>query len=69
MITTTDLRTFALRLLDDESGQDQVEYALLTVVVGLLGAASADLIRDAISYVYGTWIGHTNNLWESPNPS
>jgi Flp pilus assembly pilin Flp len=64
-----DMRALLTRLFSDEMGQDQVEYALLTVLVGLLGAASAPVISNAIAFVYGTWVGETNNLWESPNPS
>lgn len=60
---------FCDRLLRDEDGQDQVEYALLTVLVGLLGAASADLMRNAIANAYGAWNQWTNDLWESPPPS
>jgi hypothetical protein len=65
----TWLPGLTVRLWLDESAQDQVEYALLTVAVGLLGAVSAPFIGDAIQYVYGTWVGETNNLWVSPAPS
>jgi hypothetical protein len=41
----------------------------LTAVVGLAGAVAAPYISDAISYVYGTWVNQTNNLWESPEPA
>jgi Flp pilus assembly pilin Flp len=65
----TPLSTFLARLFRDESGQDLVEYALLTGVVGLGGAVAAPLIGDAIEFAYGTWVDETNNLWQSPDPT
>jgi len=63
------MKALCTRLFEDERGQDQVEYALLTVLVGLLGVASAGAINNAITLVYGSWIGVTNGLWESPSPA
>jgi Flp pilus assembly pilin Flp len=60
---------FLSRLLADDIGQDLIEYALLTSFVGLVGIASIGFISNAIQYVYGTWTGGTNNLWESPDPA
>jgi Flp pilus assembly pilin Flp len=59
---------FFRRLFRDESGQDLVEYALLTVVVGLAGAVAAPQIGQAIGFVYDSWVGETNNLWVTPDP-
>jgi hypothetical protein len=66
---STSFRAFAVRLFREDSGQDLIEYALLTMVVGFAGAVAAPYISDAISYVYGTWVNQTNNLWESPDPA
>ena len=65
----THLAAFIRRLYQEDSAQDLVEYALLTVVVGLAGAVAAPLIGDAIETVYDSWILETNNNWESPNPA
>lgn len=62
-------RAFFVHLFDDDSGQDLVEYALLTMVVGFAGAVAAPLVSDAINYVYGTWVAGTNDLWVSPDPA
>jgi Flp pilus assembly pilin Flp len=56
------------RLYVDEEGQDLIEYALLTTVIGLASIAVFDLIRGAIAFAYGTWNGATNNNWYPPNP-
>ena len=62
------IAVFVRRLFRDESGQDLVEYALLTVVVGLAGAVAAPQIGQAIAFVYDSWVGETNNLWVTPDP-
>jgi Flp pilus assembly pilin Flp len=63
------LRSAVHRFLTEDGGQDLIEYALLTGVIGFAGAAMFDLIRTAIGNTYGTWESSTNDLWESPNPS
>jgi Flp pilus assembly pilin Flp len=65
----TGSRALFARLFNDDSGQDLVEYALLTAVVGLAGAVAAPLVGDAVDYVYGTWVTETNSLWVSPDPA
>jgi Flp pilus assembly pilin Flp len=65
----TGSRALLARLFDDDSGQDLVEYALLTMVVGFAGAVAAPFISDAISYAYSHWVTQTNDLWESPEPA
>jgi hypothetical protein len=62
-------RAIVLRLFREDTGQDLVEYALLTMVVGFAGAVAAPLIGDAIQIVYGSWVNGTNLLWESPDPA
>ena len=56
------------RLLRDDAGQDLIEYALLTTVIGLVAAATWDLLVAAIGVVYNGWQGAVNGLWETPAP-
>ena len=56
------------RLLVDDAGQDLIEYALITVAIGLASIAVFDQIRAAIGFVYGTWETGVNNLWEPKDP-
>jgi len=56
-------------LLADEGGQDLVEYAMLTTVVGLAAIAVFDALRAAIGNTYGSWETEVNNLWVPPDPS
>jgi hypothetical protein len=64
-----NLLAFSRRLYREESAQDLLEYALLTMVVGFAGAVAAPLIGDAIAFVYDSWIQQTNNNWQSPDPA
>ena len=66
---STRVWTLLDRLFREDSGQDLVEYALLTMVVGFAGAVAAPYLSNAISFVYGTWVNETNNIWESPPPA
>ena len=66
---STDFRAFVARLFHEDSGQDLVEYALLTMVVGFAGAVAAPYVSNAISIVYGTWVDSTNTIWASPDPA
>jgi Flp pilus assembly pilin Flp len=56
------------RLFRDEAGQDLIEYALLTTVIGLAVVAVFDSLRGSIGFVYGTWNTNVNAIWETPNP-
>jgi len=60
---------FWRRLLDDESGQDLIEYALLCTFVALVGGATWDLVRGAINTTYTSWNTGMNAAWEPPPPA
>jgi Flp pilus assembly pilin Flp len=59
------------RFWRDETGQDLVEYALLTLFVGLVGMA---VWSGIVSVIGDNYNGYNNqdtgvpSLWESPNP-
>ena len=46
------MATFVLRLFRDEQGQDLIEYALLTAVIGFAGLAVFGVLLDVISNTY-----------------
>jgi Flp pilus assembly pilin Flp len=62
-------RTALEAFLCDDSGQDVVEYGLLTVFFGIVGVVAWTGIRDGIAESYETQDGAIQNLWESPVPS
>ena len=65
-ILGTDL--FA-RLVREEQGQDLIEYALLTALIGFACIAAFDLIRSAIYNVYLSWNNSANSNWRPPDPT
>ena len=63
------MKDFCRRLIDDESGQDLIEYALLTTFVGLVAAATWNLTGAAIRTVYTSWDTSVNSVWRPSDPS
>jgi Flp pilus assembly pilin Flp len=57
------------RLVRDESGQDLVEYALLTTTIGFAGVLVWSLVGNAISGTYSSWVTGVDNLAVPPAPS
>ena len=62
------MTTLLTRLLVDETGQDLIEYALLTGAIGLAGVVGVNLLGAAINATYTSWDTGVNNLWEVPAP-
>jgi Flp pilus assembly pilin Flp len=60
------MRREFLRLLLDTSGQDLIEYALLTAVIALAGAAGFQAISSAINGSYTGSNDAVQGLWEVP---
>jgi Flp pilus assembly pilin Flp len=56
------------QLIRDDRGQDVIEYALLTATIGLAGVAVWPLIATALGLNYQGLDGHTQDLWEMPDP-
>lgn len=55
-------------LLADNSGQDLIEYALLTAFFGL-AAMAALTITGGLGASYSTMTSNTNDLWVTPDPA
>ena len=56
------------RLAADSSGQDLLEYALLSALVGLVALAALNALGVTMGSVYSSWNSAVNALWESPSP-
>lgn len=48
------MKKFVKAFLEDEAGQDLVEYALLLSVLAIAGIATASSLATAVSGVWGT---------------
>lgn len=56
------------RLAVETSGDDLVEYALLTTFIGLVGAAAWTAMQTGLGVAYNSWINAVWNLWSPPDP-
>jgi Flp pilus assembly pilin Flp len=56
------------RFSADTTGQDLIEYALLTAFVGVAGAAAFGLLASTLGLAYGSWDAGSQGLWVPPNP-
>jgi Flp pilus assembly pilin Flp len=63
------MRRVITRLLADDSGQDLIEYALLTGIIAIAGAAVIPLIRDNMAAAYAAWNNDVQAIWEPPPPT
>jgi Flp pilus assembly pilin Flp len=57
-----------LRIAVDDSGQDVVEYALLTAFFGLAALAAWTSMRDALGSSYSGTTSGVQGLWDPPPP-
>ena len=57
------------RWIRDESGQDIVEYALLTAFFGICAIAVWTSLRDALGLHYSGTTSGVQSLWDPPPPS
>jgi Flp pilus assembly pilin Flp len=58
------------RWYSDESGQDLIEYALLTTFIGLAGFVGINALGGALNTTYTSWdvAGQSDALVEVPDP-
>ena len=54
--------------IDEEEGQDLVEYALLGAFVAIVTMAGLRVIENAIGMEYVNWDQDEQDLWRPPNP-
>jgi Flp pilus assembly pilin Flp len=52
----------------EETGQDLIEYALLSGAIGFAGVVGINALGAAINVVYGSWDNGVNGLWQPPPP-
>jgi Flp pilus assembly pilin Flp len=56
------------RLVIDESGQDLIEYALLSASIGLAGIAAFNAIGSGMQTAYGVWLSSADTAANMPDP-
>jgi Flp pilus assembly pilin Flp len=56
------------RLLGDESGQDLIEYMLLTSFIAIAGYLGIQVLGSEMNTTYRRWDSATQGAWEVPDP-
>jgi Flp pilus assembly pilin Flp len=62
------MKALLIRVLRSDNGQDVIEYALLTAVIGFAGLAVWPAIVNSLGVAYAALDQQTQDLWEPPNP-
>ena len=57
------------RLYRDDSGQDLIEYVLLTGIIAIAGILVFPTIRSSMAAAYQSWNTGAQALWDPPPPS
>ena len=57
-----------IRWLGDDSGQDLIEYALLTSFLGIAGLLGMQALGISMHDVYESWDDGTQGAWEVSDP-
>ena len=55
--------------VSDERGQDLVEYALLSGIIGTAGVALFPAILESMSNAYQSWQTEVDGIWEPCPPA
>ena len=68
--TTCGVEAVALcrRLIDDESGQDVLEYALLAALVAIVSIPAINALQTALKTSYLSWNDGLMRCWRMPEP-
>ena len=61
-------RAVAARFATDDSGQDLIEYALLTAIIGISGVLILSTLSSKMGAAYGGWNTAGQNAWEPCPP-
>ena len=59
---------FIDKFIDEEEGQDLVEYMLLGAFVAIVTMAGLRVIENVIGAEYVNWDQDEQDLWRPPNP-
>ena len=60
--------TLVRRLVQEDDGQDLVEYALIVALVAIVSAAALGGLQTALRDAYVSWDAGNQQLWEMPAP-
>ena len=61
-------RAVAAGVIADDSGQDLIEYALLTAIIGISGVLILSTLSTTMATVYSGWNAAGQNAWQPCPP-
>ena len=61
-------RAIAARVIADDSGQDLIEYALLTAIIGISGVLILSTLSITMGAAYSRWNTAGQNAWQPCQP-
>jgi len=62
-------RSLLDRFLNDDSGQDLIEYGLLASIIAVAGILVFPRVGNVMGAHFSTWGTAVYNLWEPGNPA
>jgi Flp pilus assembly pilin Flp len=62
------VRALASLLVSDDSGQDLIEYALLTGIIGISGVLILSTLSTTMGAAYSSWNMAGQNAWQPCPP-
>ena len=61
-------RALVAEVIADDSGQDLIEYALLTAIVGISGVVIFSTLSTTMGAAYSGWNSAGQNAWQPCPP-
>jgi Flp pilus assembly pilin Flp len=61
-------RSVATRFITDDSGQDLIEYGLLTAIIGVAGLLAFSTLFTKMGTAYSGWNTAGQNAWQPCPP-
>lgn len=62
------LQAVANRIVTDDRGQDLIEYALLTSIIGIAGLLALSSLSGKMGAIYSSWDTAGQNAWQPCPP-
>ena len=62
-------RAVAAGVIADDSGQDLIEYALLTAIIGVSGLLVVSTLSTTVGNTYKAWDTAGQNAWQPCDPA
>ena len=67
-IGTQFAKAVAAGVIADDSGQDLIEYALLTAIIGIAGLLALSTLSTTMGTAYNSWNTAGQNAWQPCPP-